>query len=421
MIGRRAFLARGGSLLLASCTRALPTPAPTPRTAETPAALATPISATPLIQRWILREPPYQIDLAVRFAADPTNADPRLRAGDQTFVFTRQDALRFLAAVDTRKLAIGAITFEVVERVSGADVVVARTESTLSASVYVVWTLDHEGYDEPDALMANVAALADQHATPMTILFNPRVLVPGTVPAQRRDAILRWALDRAAKGDEIGMHLHMQYDYVRHAGVSPRAVPRWGIGVGGDGYDVPMTAYDEAEQRALVRHGLDLMAAAGLPRPTSFRAGGLFADARTLHAVADATFSADTSAREAGTFGALKSPWTLPLTASPYRPNRDDANRAAAPTLDLLEVPNTAGNTFSDDLAELERRRRAIWPGGAVDAPRVLDYVSHPSTFVASERDRVAAAFAPLQDARADQDRGPVRFVRLRELVDLWR
>ncbi len=421
MISRRAFLVRGAGLALASCARGAPTPVPAAGPSQTPAALATPIAASPLIQKWILREPPYRLDLVVRFATDPSARDPRLRAAGQTFTFARQDALRFLATIDTATLPTGRLGFEVVERVSGADVVVASAESTLSAPAYVAWTLDHEGYDEPDALTANVAALADRNAIPMTILFSPRILVPGAVPTQRRDAIVRWTLDRAAKGDEIGMHLHMQFDFVRDAGVPPRAVPRWGVGVGGDGYDVPMTAFDEAEQQALVRHAVDLMAAASLPRPTSFRAGGLFADARTLRAVADAGFTADTSAREAGTFGALRSPWTLPLAAPPYRPNRDDANRGDPPTLGLLEVPNTAGNSFSDDLVELQRRQRAIWPGGAVDAPRVLDLVSHPSTFDAREGDKVAAAFAPLLDARADRDRGPVRFVRLRELVGLWR
>ena len=46
--------------------------------------------------------------------------------------------------------------------------------------------------------------------------------------------------------------------------------------------------------------------------------------------------------------------------------------------------------------------------------------VSRLSALAPVERDKTAAAFAPLLDASA-RDRGPVRFVRLRDLVDLLR
>src|SRR5206468_9953364 len=60
--------------------------------------------------------------------------------------------------------------------------------------------------------------------------------------------------------------------------------------------------------------------------PTSFRGGGLFANAANLRAIAGAGFTVDASATPAGVFGQLTLPWTLAKDAQPYRPARDDAN-----------------------------------------------------------------------------------------------
>ena len=52
-------------------------------------------------------------------------------------------------------------------------------------------------------------------------------------------------MTRAAKGDEIALHLHAWTDFVRAAGVTPRTAPNWAGR--SDGYDVPLTAFDESE------------------------------------------------------------------------------------------------------------------------------------------------------------------------------
>ncbi len=421
-MNRRDLVTRAAALIAAgACAPTIgtapPAPAASPPAGTSGAERAIPAKPQPA---WLLTGP-ARSRMRALFTADPRAALPRLRIADREWPLEQQQqGLLWAADVDARGLTAGTVDVQVIERVQGSDLVVASIAASVSAPVYVAWTLDHEGYDEPDDRAANVSATAEGLAIPLTILFHPRVLLAGSVSDARRDAILRWVAQRAARGDEIGMHLHMQLDFVRAAGVEPRVTPRWGVGVDGDGYDVPMTAYTEDEQRQLLRFGVERMVAAGLPRPTSFRAGGLFADARTLRAVAAEGFTADTSSREAATTGALRVPWTLDLLASPYRPNRDDANRQDAPTLPLLEVPTTAGNTYSDNLAELARRQRAIWPGGVVGSARVLDYVSHPSTYHAAERATVERVFGPLASARADRDAGPVRFVRLRELVGLW-
>ena len=418
---RRVFLVRGAAALVATACIPPSPPWPLPRVtpstsppSPTPLGLQRPIAASLEPGRWLVAEKGH-VRVRARFGGDPgPHAKARLASTSARF---ERDGDAWLASL--KVAATGEQTLAVVEAIGdGSEAIVASETRIVSAPVYVVWTIDHEGYDEPDALTASVAAVAGA-GIPLSILVHPRVYVAGALPSDRAGAITAWVLDRARRGDEIGLHLHMQFDFVRDAGVAPRSEPRWGIGVGGDGYDVPLTTYSEDEQRRLVRRSLELMAASGLPRPTSFRAGGLFADATTLRVVAGERFTVDTSATEAQVFGRLRIPWRLGPTAQPYRPNRDDANSAEPPTLDLLEVPNNAGNTFSDSLAKLQERTRAIWPGGPTASTRVLDYVSHPSTFEARERATVEQVFSSLLDARAERDAGPVRFVRLRDLLAL--
>jgi len=83
----------------------------------------------------------------------------------------------------------------------------------------------------------------------------------------------------------------------------PRTAPGWAGR--GDGYDVPITAYPESDQRALIEYSLRLMSEHGLARPTTFRAGGQFANEATLRTLASLGFVADASAVPAGAFGRL--------------------------------------------------------------------------------------------------------------------
>ena len=160
-----------------------------------------------------------------------------------------------------------------------------------------------------------------------------------------------------------------------------------------------------------------------MPRPTSVRAGGLFANAANLRAIAAAGFTADTSATPAGPFGNLVLPWTLAKDAQPYRPSRTDANQAG--DLPILEVPNNAGNTYgltsfsiqrvvNDDLAMLP-------PAGTPAMTRkTLTFVSHPSTVDATERAAIERLFQAFEPYRWDRDKGPVRFVTLSQVAKAY-
>jgi hypothetical protein len=232
----------------------------------------------------------------------------------------------------------------------------------------------------------------------------------------------QWALSIANGGNaEIALHLHAWTDFVRAAGVAPRTAPNWAGR--SDGYDVPLTAFDEAETAKLLSYALRLMEEHGMPRPTSFRAGGLFASAANLRAIAAAGFTADSSATPAGAFGRLVLPWTLAKDAQPYRPSRTDANQTG--DLPILEVPNNAGNTYgltsfsiqrvvNDDLAMLPR------VGEPAVQRRTLTFVSHPSTIDATERAAIERLFQALEPYRWDRDAGPLRYVTLRQVAEAY-
>ncbi len=309
----------------------------------------------------------------------------------------------------------------VYERLAGSPTVftlAGKTSFLVSAPEYVVWTLDFEGDAAGDAALANTAAIADGLRVPMTVLWNPRVWTTDAVAPERALAMLAWTMLRQDKGDEVGLHLHMWIDYVRAAGQAPRLAPSWAGR--GDGYDVPMTAYGEDEQRALIAYGIRLMVEHRLARPTSFRAGGDFGDAATLRALVANGITADCTAVPAGSFGRLRRSWTLAVDAQPYRPSRDDAN--ALGDLPLLEAPTIGGNTYGLNAASVAPVARAdlsllAAEGARANVRRAITIVSHPATIEATERaaiETLVGAFAPL---RFDQDKGPVVFVTLAQLA----
>ena len=391
---------------------------------STPHAIVGPVRAWYLVPDGLSRE---TVHIAVTFPdGDPTRGTPRvrLRSNGRVVALERSRDLPFSwqAELPLDGVVPGQQRAEVIVRlVSGEDVVVGQRDFKASMPEYVVWTLDFEGDAASAATMANAAAVAEGLKVPMTVMWNARVWTTTQVTAAQSDAMLAWTRERLARGDEVALHIHAWTDFVRAAGVTPRTSPNWGGR--SDGYDVPLTAFDEAETGRLLDLALRLMAEHGMPRPTSFRAGGLFANAANLRAVAAAGFSADTSATPAGPFGRLLLPWTLPKDAQPYRPSRSDAN--APGDLPLLEVPNIAGNTYGLDARSIQSVIRddlamLATEGQAATTRRTLTLVSHPGTIDEAERGAIEALFNALAPLRYDRDSGPLRFVTLAQVAKAY-
>jgi hypothetical protein len=424
------------ALVLSACSsptsRASPTPVDPGAPSATVSAGGLPRAITAdvrALRRWHLLPdglPQEPATIAAEFATDPRGGSPRVRvAGRDTPMSVTAGGPRGFVAVGDVPLG-GIVPGEhradvVVRLVDGSDASAGSASFVVSQPEYVVWTLDFEGDDASDARMANTATVADALGVPMTVMWNPRVWTTSQVSPARADAMLAWTKGREAKGDEIALHLHMWTDFVRAAAVTPRTTPNWGGR--SDGYDVPMTAYTESETRTLVEYGMRLMTERGLPKPSSFRAGALFANAATLRAIAALGFTADCSAAPAGPFGALQLPWTLPNDAQPYYPARDDANKAG--DLPLLEAPTNGGNTYGHSavsiaaVAQADLRMLAP-PGQPAAERRGLTVVSHPSTIDATERAAIETLFRAFEPLRYDRDAGPLRFVTLAQLAKAY-
>jgi hypothetical protein len=420
-------------LVASACGPSTATPIPSPVTSSAPVASVAASGLPRAIagdvrtaRRWHLIPDGWHQEpatIVADFAEDPGRGAPRVRiAGREVAMAVSVGGPRGFSAVGSVPLSglvPGEHRIDVVVRLAdGSDATAGSTTMLVSQPEYVVWTLDFEGDDAADGRMANTAAIADGLSVPMTVMWNPRVWTTSQVSPARAEAMLAWTKGRGAKGDEIALHLHMWTDFVRAAGVAPRTTPNWGGR--GDGYDVPMTAFTEAETRRLVEYGLRLMADRSLPRPTSFRAGALFANDATFRVLAALGFTADCSAAPAGPFGGLQLPWTLASDAQPYHPARDDANRAG--DLPLLEAPTNAGNTYGHSAVSIAGvlqadLRMLAPPGRPAEQRRGLTLVSHPSTIDATERAAIETLFRAFEPLRYDRDAGPLRFVTLAQLA----
>ncbi|MEP7003460.1 MAG: hypothetical protein ABI888_02885 [Chloroflexota bacterium] len=411
----------------------------TPSSSPTPVAIASPTASPGLsaavgaqlqiLHRWftvpdsLVHENPV---VTATFDADPTAGAPRIRLapGGAEFPFRPSGGSRWDAVIETSGLAPGDYSAALVVRIQDrGDVTSATVSFFLSQPEYVVWTLDFEGDASGDAEMANTAAIADGLKIPMSVFWNPRAWTSAQVSVDRQDAMLAWTKGRLAKGDEVALHLHMWTDYVRAVGLIPRLAPSWAGR--GDGYDVPMTAYPENEQQAMVGYGVKLMVQHGLPTPTSFRAGGDIGDAATLRAVAASGFTVDCTAvaRDYPPIGRVPYPWDLPAGAQPYTPSRTDAN--ATGDLPLLEAPTIGGNTYAFTVSSIQpqiRANLALFAAAGVVATvrKTITVVSHPGTIVPAERAAIEALLGAFGPLRYDADAGPVRFVTLAQLAKAY-
>jgi len=362
--------------------------------------------------------------VAVEMAPEAAAGQPRarLRSTGETvpLELTVRAGPQWAGSFSLAGAAAGAQLVDFLVRMrDGTDRVVATKTFQLSQPLYMVWTLDFEGDAASNETMDNAYAINRTYFVPMTIMWNPRVWTTTDVSAERAQVMQQWTMNIANAGNaEIALHLHAWTDFVRAAGVGPRTAPNWAGR--SDGYDVPLTAFDEGETRRMLDYALKLMADHGMPRPTTFRAGGLFANAANLRAIAAAGFTVDTSAAGAGGFGRLLLPWTLKRDAQPYRPSSTDAN--ATGDLPLLEVPNIAGNTYALDTRTIQpvidTDLAMLGPAGQVAMSRkALTLVSHPGTIDATERSAIEALFKSFDPYRYDRDRGPLRFVTLAQLA----
>ncbi|MCX6808706.1 MAG: acyltransferase family protein [Candidatus Berkelbacteria bacterium] len=290
----------------------------------------------------------------------------------------------------------------------------------VSEPLYVSWTIDWEGYDAKDDYLKAMTDIADQNDMPLTHYWNPRIYTTDTISKGRVSQLTDWIKARLDKGDDIGMHLHLFYDLVTSAGVTPHQTPNWGDN--GDGYGVPLSSYTPDEITLIVNKSRQIFSDNGLPNPIYFRAGAWFADATVLNTLANLNFSSDSSGRTKYTFGKnnLPGPWNLLATTMPYYPSASDQNKSGTDNLSILEIPDNGADSYWFSAKELIERFDQNNTSATLDSKKQITFLSHPHWFNSAEQQRVTDLFNCMKPFRSDLDTGPVVFTSVSKIATAW-
>lgn len=293
----------------------------------------------------------------------------------------------------------------------------------VSRPLYVAWTIDWEGLDTTNASLEALTKITSTYDLPMTHFWNARLYATNTINDDRKSFLTGWLKQRLGLGDGIALHLHMFYDLVSSAGVTPRVEPNWGDGTIGQGYGVPVTAYPSSELTTIIEKSISLFEENGLPRPNIFRAGAWFADESTLNTLSDLGFVADSSGRTQYSFGTnnLKGPWDLESTTQPYRPSKSDQNQPSlGNAMNILEIPDNGADSYWFPDTEMIKRFQDNLGNAVLKDKKAVTFLTHPHWFGSKEQAKINNLFNYVSKYSAEKDSGPVKFVTTNDLAQTW-
>ena len=320
----------------------------------------------------------------------------------------------------------------------GADTAFARRTFVRSHPLYIVTSVDWDRADTIDDELGFMDSLHDDHpALVLTQFVGPYTFTDPGVAPDRRDTLVDWLLaNEAAFGDEIGLHIHPYCNFVDTTSVPCLTEPSFAYEDGdGSGYTVFCSAYSRAGFEELLLAADAIFEGEGLGKPVTFRAGGWTANTAVLQALADAGYSADTSANnwalmeewqgamDGGLYDWNAENWAaIGSTSQPYYPDVDAPDGPGPSPISILEVPD---NGIMADYAEAEEMiavLQANWDGGALAEPKVVSIGFHNRTqsFNFSFRGRVRGMLDHVDEHLADDDAGPLIYERLDGMPRVW-
>jgi hypothetical protein len=305
-----------------------------------------------------------------------------------------------------------------------------------SHPLYVVVSNDWDDPDNADATLERQERLHARHpALLLTHFVGPYTFTDPSVSAARRQFLVDWVVELSDReGDEIGLHIHPYCNFVESAGLACRTEDSFARSTGdATGYTVFLGSYSESEFTALLEHAIDLFGAGGLPRPTSFRAGGWTLEPHTMRALAATGFVADTSAANwermeewADNPGASLFQWNrdhwFPIdeTSQPYYPSQTDLLSPSSPRVSVLEVPDNGLLVDYVSGSEMIDMFEANLGTGVLEAPRAYSIGYHPPNFSETFFARMDQALGAIDQHLHGDDLGPVVYARLSDLVRVW-
>lgn len=328
---------------------------------------------------------------------------------------------RYSASINLDKLAAGEYQFKTWLMVATeseeqlTDLAYFDKEIKVSYPVYIAWTIDWEGFPIQDQYLSDLNKIAKRnHKMPLTHYFMPRYFVGGVSKSQANQ-YKNWVLNRQKKyDDQIGLHIHPFYDLVRAAGVTPRKANAWNKR--GDGYDVPLSSYTYQEQLKIISWGKKELEKKGLGKPTTFRAGGWFANEDTLKALSNLGFKSDSSARTSYSIGTnpQKGNWNIKATQQPYYACLNNQNLTCSKnnSYNVLEVPNNGADSYAFSAQDMKNRFKANYNGKVQKSAKSVVYLSHPEWFY-KDKPKLNQLFKYLDKHVIYSDDGPALYVTI--------
>jgi len=320
----------------------------------------------------------------------------------------------------------------------GAEVAFASRSFFVTHPLYVLISVDWDRADtDDDELDWQDQLHIDHPELRITHFVGPWTFTEPEMTPERMELLVDWLLDQEAGfDDEIGLHIHPYCSFVETTTVPCRTEPSFVYEEGDEtGYTVLSAAYTEEEYTELLFAADDIFAEHGLPKPTSYRAGGWTADEGTLRALATAGHVADTSAVNWRMLEEWEDDWNNVLWSwnaehwehideysQPYYPSQDAADLPGEPSIPVLEVPDNAALADYAEAWEVIEVLEANWPGGALEEPKILSYGYHNVTrgVMWTYRDRVEGALDHVDEFLAIDDAGPLVYGTLSEMPLVW-
>ena len=269
----------------------------------------------------------------------------------------------------------------------------------------------------------------------MTHFVGPYTFTDPSVSSTRAQQLVSWVKNwEQQAGDEIGLHVHPWCNFVTTAGVACRTSPSFGKTNDPTGYTVILGSYTRAELEKMFIKAGQLFQANGLPKPTSFRAGGWTTTLDVMKALGTAGHVVDASGAnwsklEEWEFvaGAQLYQWnrdnwsTIDEESQPYYPNTTDLLSDAAPHVDVLEVPDNGAlvdYVSTDEMVTMLRTNYT--PGVALSEVRHYSIGYHPVNFSEAFFTRIDNALYEIDKHLAADDKGPAIYVRMSDLPKVY-
>jgi len=366
------------------------------------------ITSLSLPRKWYIKST-YTDDNEINFKLDlpNENVDIKYILNDQTsnFVF-EDDSWSINIPIDSLENG----EYRLIVQANVCTETISKSFSfNVSDPVYVVWSIDWEGFDVKNEYLDEMSRISETYSVPMTHFFNPYIYI--YLSPSRARYLTDWVLNR--ENESIGLHLHMYNKLIEASGVTVNNNPAWGSPTG-NGHDTPNSNYSYDDYKKIIEWALIQYEKYGLNKPVMYRAGGWYIDEENILVLKNLGFEIESSGRTYYKHGSnnLEGHWNLKETTQPYQMNSNDQNITNNPNINIWEYPNNGGDSWAYTSDKLIFTFQSNYNGGIAQDTRVVTYISHPHWFN-KEGMKIEEAFKYISQYSYSNDNGPVIFITL--------